>query len=101
MKINPPMVNAYYMTKPTSRNIPINQAGSFMEAFSAKVDTIEISRKGNEQSMVSGISKAIVGDLKDMDSQSRISELQDAVSSGSYSVPIEELARAMMQRVAI
>ena len=36
-----------------------------------------------------------------MDSQSRISELQDAVSSGSYSVPIEELARAMMQRVAI
>lgn len=101
MKINPTTVNAYYMTKPTSRTIPINQAGSFMEAFSAKVDTIEISQKGNEQSMVSGISKAIMGDLKDMDSQTRIQELRDAVNSGNYSVPVEELAAAMMQRVAI
>lgn len=101
MKINPTMVNAYFMTRPAGRTVPVNQAGSFMEAFSAKMDTIEISQKGNEQSMVSGISKAIAGDLRDLDSPERIEQLRNAVSSGSYSVSIEELAAAMMQRVAI
>lgn len=97
MKINPTMVNAYYKTKPTTRTTPINQAGSFLEVISAKMDTITISQKG----MVSGITKEIVGDLMNINSPGHIQELQQAVSSGTYSVSVEELAGAMMQRSRI
>ncbi len=103
MNINPTIVNAYFKTKPTTRTTPINQAGSFLEVFSAKMDainkmdTITISQKG----MVSGITKEIVGDLMNINSQGHIQELQQAVSSGTYSVSVEELAGAMMQRSRI
>ncbi len=101
MKINPTtMVNAYLKTNPTrstTRTTPINQAGGFMEVLSSKMDTISISQNG----MVSGITKDIMGNLADMNSSGRIQELQEAVRSGSYSVSVEELAGAMMQRAVI
>jgi len=97
MKINSTMVNAYFKTKPTTRSTPINQAGSFAEILSAKADktdTITISQKG----MILGITKEIVGNLMETNSPGRIQELQEAVSSGTYSVSAEDLAGAMMQR---
>lgn len=103
MKINSTMVNAYFKTKPTTRTTPINQAGSFLEVLSSrmdkmdKIDTITISQKG----MISGITKEIAGSLMDINSQGHIQEIQQAVNSGSYSVSVEDLAGAMMRRSAI
>lgn len=102
MKINPTMINAYLKTSParaTGRTAPINQSGSFAEALSmaSKTDTISISQKG----VVSGITKEIMGNLMDNNSQGRIQELQQAISSGRYSVSPDELAGAMMERASI
>ena len=64
------------------------------------MDTITISQETGRLGAYSGLARKIAGEVVNTcDSPARVSELRQAVAAGSYRVPTEDLAGAILSHV--
>ncbi len=96
MKVNPYLQSNFYKARGRSSKSAV---GSAVSASRQKLDTIDLGA-GVRQSAFGSLVHSMAGDVvRTCESPTRMEELRQAVAGGSYYVPTEDLAGAILSHV--
>ena len=99
MKINPMLPGSFFRTKPSAAPAAGNVSAAPQAERAVKMDTISFSGPSPEQGVYGKLVRNIAGEVMTCEGSSRMEELRQAVTAGTYHVPTEELAGAILSHM--